>query len=238
MKFLYIIFFVHSGIAIANPKISWNYYNGGSVCHSECRRQFLGQCIEWEQVCDRRTKDFTQSHKDLIKEAMNRLSRRIDNSSVINCVKEYRRKSFGVSAQTAKDDYKALRKSSWWPKIHLTAYRDTTRYTGQAEVSRNIKNVEGEYLKWTREPQMEINLSAIEVNNRDLGSDRTADILSGTIVHEFLHQMGHTHPRGYNDGNFITVVGDCVSSNGIAARNAPAYNLTGGISALFKFGPK
>ncbi|MDA9951754.1 hypothetical protein N9D31_04160, partial [Oligoflexaceae bacterium] len=157
---------------------------------------------------------------------------------VSSCVHDNRKKSFGVSAEDAHKDFTAISKSSYLPKIHLHAYRETINYTGRAEVKRVVRHVKGSYLKWSNEPKISINLSAIERSNKDLGADSASDSLAGTIIHEFLHQMGHSHPSGYNDGNYITVVGDCVASNGARARNTAGFGLTGSANRLFKYGPK
>ena len=39
---------------------------------------------------------------------------------------------------------------------------------------------------------------------------------AGVIAHEFLHNLGYTHPTGYT-GSFVKEYGQCVASNGTAA---------------------
>ncbi|MET0341958.1 MAG: hypothetical protein ABW252_13215 [Polyangiales bacterium] len=61
----------------------------------------------------------------------------------------------------------------------------------------------------------------IAVNGDFLGGDAEpwmsdVDWWAGSIGHEFLHNLGYNHPTGY-PGSFVSVYGDCVTSNGAPA---------------------
>ena len=64
------------------------------------------------------------------------------------------------------------------------------------------------------------------------GYESAKRVYAGVILHEFLHQMGHGHSNGYEDGNVTTVAGDCIASGGdpgqVRSPRASSFNLTGG----------
>ena len=70
----------------------------------------------------------------------------------------------------------------------------------------------------------------ISLNSDDLGSKskyflrNDVDFWAGMVAHEILHNLGYSHPNGY-EGSFVREFGYCTQYSG----NVPAdLNLTGG----------
>lgn len=236
-RLLFLLALTQSAHLSAGPRIEWSYYNKPKGCWHDCYFKILGKCVPKATHCDYRTADFTDFHQGIVQNAMNKLSQRLREPRVHSCIFNHRRHSFGVSAQDAHLDFTAISSSAWLPRLHLHAYRESTQFTGRAYQQRVVRHVNGQYLEWSNEPHIDLNLSAMEESSRNLGLNAASDSLAGTIIHEFLHQMGHGHPNGYEDGNYVTVVGDCIASNGAGARSR-GFNLHGNIGRLFTYSPR
>ncbi len=101
------------------------------------------------------------------------------------------------------------------PRIHIHPYRDSPDTGGEAserlavrvqEVGQSLYEVSGQF-------HIYLNLSGNGLRDISMTDPRYVTMVestAGTIAHEMLHQMGHSHPRGYNDNNFITAFGDSI----------------------------
>ncbi len=72
----------------------------------------------------------------------------------------------------------------------------------------------------------------VSLNQREIEKYKTYqdyEMLAGTIAHEFLHNLCHSHtngPNAYTDDNFITVFGDCLQYDGkYVSRNSTLLQL-------------
>ncbi|NEQ50735.1 MAG: hypothetical protein F6K11_11465 [Leptolyngbya sp. SIO3F4] len=213
----------------ARPHISWTYHDEivrrDRNCRRECNSRVLGTCVSYTEICDLRS-DVTvtswDNYKELTREAMIFLSREIDSSRFRQCVRNGAEIAFGPtnpsSFALAIRDVEALSNVSRWPNINLQAdwYKSEDKKTtaGSAYVMRVAESTSGGGLRWSSEINMTIMLGWLQNWYDAAGWNSAKKELAGVILHEFLHQMGHSHPNGYEDGNLITVAGDCIAAEG------------------------
>lgn len=182
---------------------------------------------------------FSSTNQDLIKRGMNVLSRRVDSSSVWQCAKANHRRwkvnNSGQDITTVERHrsfvrlHEAAFRSGTIPSITFTPYNENSNSMGRAFVGGFVKakfvettslvpmyNFDGQF-------KVQINLSNL---NSSEWSD--PDVWAGVVFHEMLHQMGYNHDVGvYDDDMFITVMGDCVESNGRFQSRRSGFNLAG-----------
>lgn len=221
-----------AGNAYAGPSISWIYDSYKyEHCEDYCAKTFLGQCVEWGEYCDYRSVwGWKDRHKKVIKAAMDRLSQRIDDLKVAQCIKWWTFKYLGFYAPKeqwetqAWLDFNALAHVDHWPKIEIKAYRKDGDEKAWARHQRNAWGTV-DALHWKGNLKIEVNLSWIDNALKWNSFDFVVDHYAGTIVHEVMHQMGHMHTQNYDEGHFVVAVGDCVRFNGSGTRWTPGFDL-------------
>lgn len=169
---------------------------------------------------------FDQEQKQIIREASIRVRERMrsQRSAILACAdKRSNRDKQSASGKAINDqiDQVFFKTASGGRPINLNIVRlwSNSKAAGLAPVG-------------TRDYQFpeKGDLLRIALNSDDLGSksqyflSNDIDYWAGVIVHEILHNLGYSHPKGY-EGSFIKEFGRCTRYSG----NVPAdFNLTGG----------
>jgi hypothetical protein len=184
-------------------------------------------------------RSFSSSDKALIKSSMNVLSKRIDQSSVWRCANNnWKRWMVNNSGQniTSVDRFKRFKSlhqrafaSGKIPKVNFVPFNENSPAMGRAYVGGFVK---AKYVETTSlvpiyqfSGTFEVKLNLKHLRSR---SWQSSSVWAGIIFHEMLHQMGYNHDKGnYADDMYITVIGDCVTSNG-RYRSRKGMSLTGG----------
>lgn len=201
--------------AFASPRISWFYKDHtqqGQGCRTECSRRVFRGCVSYRKVCDYRTRFLASwsGYKSITKDAMNYLSQNVGTSKFRSCVLE--RSEYAPGGwNRAKRDIITLGNVSRWPEINLHARVDGGGAAGRVFDISRVAYSTSRGLSWKGRINMMLFQDNINQNRRKYGYRIARNFLAGTILHELLHQMGHTHPKSYYDGNFITVAGDCIA---------------------------
>jgi hypothetical protein len=169
---------------------------------------------------------FDQEQKQLIREASIRVRERMrsQRSAIVACAnKRSNRDKQSSSGKAINDqiDQVFFKTASGGRTIKLSVVRlwSDSEAVGKAPVG-------------TRDYQFPEHgdLLRISLNSDDLGSKsqyflkNDIDYWAGVIAHEILHNLGYSHPNGY-EGSFIKEFGRCTRYSG----NVPAdFNLTSG----------
>ena len=169
---------------------------------------------------------FDQEQKQIIREASIRVHERMrsQRSAILACAdKRSNRDKQSASGKAINDqiDQVFFKTASGGRPINLSVVRlwSDNRYAGFAPVgTRDYRFPEkGDLLR-------------ISLNSDDLGSKskyflrNDVDFWAGMVAHEILHNLGYSHPNGY-EGSFVREFGYCTQYSG----NVPAdLNLTGG----------
>ncbi len=195
-------------VALAGPTISWKYFNETETKYTECpkdgcwKRNLIGICIKgcmrtpYEVV-----KTSWDNYKDITKESMSYLSGEISTSRFRQCVKKGSVVAFGPTNPSnfnlAMRDVESLGNVSRWPEINFQAgwykSQDNRSVAGSAYVERVAESTSSGGLRWSKSIGMTIYLGWLKDWFREAGRERTVKELAGVILHEFLHQMGHSH---------------------------------------------
>ncbi len=227
--------------SIKVDKIIWDYKNKTTKqnkCRDKCAEKWLGKCVRYKKVCNNRTKiiaAFNKNHKRVVKSAMSHIQNQMGRSAVRSCIDKHVKRYKGISKKQARDDLNALINASRWPRINLHPFNENTNTNGWAYLERKAWEKNGK-LGWKNRININLNLTAIDKKiNNGYGITKAGKALSGTIFHELLHQMGHSHPdtdsykKNYESGYFVVVAGDCIMYSGAGDRNtAKGLSLAGG----------
>ena len=169
---------------------------------------------------------FDQEQKQLIREASIRVRERMrsQRSAILACAnKRSNRDKQSASGKGINDQIEQVffKRASGGRAINLSVVRlwSDSEAAGRAPIG-------------TRDYQFpeKGDLLRISLNSDDIGSKsqyflkNDIDYWAGVIAHEILHNLGYSHPNGY-EGSFIKEFGRCTRYSG----NVPAdFNLTGG----------
>ena len=182
-----------------------------------------GSEVKYQQVNWTYNSNFTSSEQSKIQSAMNVLASRIDQGKIWDCAYNNYKKwyTWGVPGMNNTTDfenfiYRTERAfSNGVPRIYLSSYYENSSSFGRASVDNYVEpkfvNTTSLVAIYRMQGTFNISLNRYNLSNADWA---TADTWAGVIFHELLHQMGHSHPNGYKDGNYITVAGDCLQENG------------------------
>jgi hypothetical protein len=194
-------------------------------------------------------KEWSQEQMQIVSQALDYIHKNMNKPSIRQCVKNKTIIFSGINASQDRLseqswlDYDALSINSW-PTITVSGRYANDWWAGLAYLQVNLQGagsrdndvwIEDEgggneellessvFILRKNKAEITVNLRFIQDN---INIDRPTLIrkVSGIILHEILHQMGHNHPSNsdpkndYNQGNFIVVAGDCLDSEGIFAR--------------------
>lgn len=188
-----------------------------------------------------RTIGFSNDEEKKLKEAMTIVAHRFHRPDVFdNALKNTKKIHFSGTDANMRgwkwNQYVDFIKLQWrglwskgFPTINVKPWLDKD-YTGQAPRGEFVKVTEKTpkdgfslvpFTDVTGEFEMEISLPFLN----KLPAHQTA----GTIAHEMLHNMGHDHPKGYTDQNFVTIFGDTLGLDGkfVAREEKKAFSLAG-----------
>jgi hypothetical protein len=174
---------------------------------------------------------WTEDDLLMVRLALNYLSRTINKSNVRECVTSRTLKYEGIDEEQAVIDFDALANVSKWPNIIIQAKNEDAGWAGRAFKQRiiygelNQDNIGELFFSLEgKNPGIIINLKHLHSDRDNYGDEVAYKNLAGVILHELLHQMGHGHPttgdyaKDYLQGHFITVAGDCLTTDGLTAR--------------------
>lgn len=194
--------------------------------------------ISWRFKADGNLK-FSSANQALIKRGMNVLSHRIDSAKVWQCAKSNHRRwkvnNSGQDITTVERHRGFVRlheqafRSGKIPSINFLPYNENSNSMGRAYVGGFVKAKFVETTSFV--PMYDFNGQFnVQLNVKNLNDSYWSDpdVWAGVVFHEMLHQMGYNHDVGvYDDDMFITVMGDCVESNGRFNSRKSGFNLTG-----------
>jgi hypothetical protein len=169
---------------------------------------------------DKGKEEWKKAQRDVIRSSFVAISQRLGTEPVQQCILKHTNLYDGIDKENAYAQLSSLAKSSRWPSVNITSKKLAGKRAGEALV-------ENKTVGSAQPFNITMDNSKISASMDQNGKEWTISQNAGVIVHEILHQMGHLHTDdpGYTKGYFVTVVGDCIASNGITARNAPGFSL-------------
>lgn len=216
------------------PQVTWNYYNqpppegpAPNSCESKCDQRFLGQCVTYIEVCNFRSEKelavWNDQYKAIVDHAMRYMALTINLPHTQECIAKHAVAAFqGMNPvpdylAAAKSEIYALGRAPRWPNFNIFIHTGMPGpapgviKAGWAWVQRNAYVPADGSLRWDSDINITISKEFLD---HSIAKSRSVEVdVAGVIFHEFLHQMGWGHPEGnYDDGNFVTVAGDCVST--------------------------
>lgn len=189
-----------------------------NIKETRCKTRILGQCVEWEEYQNTRTKvGWDEQTSGQALEALKIVSNRMLDDRIWTCALDKSARFFVKSSHVPLNDYDQFREFSWhqrnalmyrgFPVVNVLIDNLTPPRRGQAYVGRYVDarlTPEG----FTVGGTYNFTIDQATIANED------ALTIAGIMAHEMLHQMGHNHPNGYDDGNFVSTFQNCFVNDG------------------------
>lgn len=211
--------------------ISYDLVNAKNNIHRRvCVQRVLGQCVQWRDEVDLRTRHAwggTRTQRGAA--ALSLVAQRMLDPRIARCALDNARKAHNSGAKVRLASYAEFRSyvngqmqsllQRGFPRVSVLidqlgegSTRAGEAYVGSYVDARN-GSVSGSY-----------NFT-VDTDFIDTYSDISQ--IAGVMAHEMLHQMSHDHPNGYNDENFVVVFQNCFVNNGSYARPGLSLHGTG-----------